>query len=493
MPDSIPANRPKRRAADKPETRPEKRTANQPKNKPEKIKKYHKPLNLNIGMVIFAVIFVYVLVCVVMYFQTSYIVRYEVQEGSLATNNIYHGVVIRRESVVYTTSAGYVNYYAREGERVAKNDLVYVVDETGRLNEELEGMNMGENSLSERELAEFRNEIVNFVHGFDRCNFEKTYDFKYSLKNTVLKLANVSMLQSVSDLNGVAGTNVINYSNSPSSGIVAYWVDGLEELSPQDVTAALLEETDYEKKQFIGNSLMAAGDPAYKLSTSENWSLVIPIEEERGTQLEEEDYIKVRFLKNQYESWATAKLIRGSDGNPYVQLDLNNSMVTFATDRYVDIELILNDEVGLKIPNSSIVQKDFYLVPSAYMTKGADGTDGVILERYNEEGNIYSEFLETSIYNYDEENQEYYLDSAALQLGSNLIMPDSQEKYTISRRASLTGVYNMNKGYADFRQINILYQNEEYAIVKSNTRYGLNVYDYIVLNAAAVDDAQFIY
>lgn len=127
------------------------------------------------------------------------------------------------------------------------------------------------------------------------------------------------------------------------------------------------------------------------------------------------------------------------------------------------------------------------------MTKGADGADGVILERYNEEGNIYSEFLKTSIYNYDEENKEYYLDSAALAIGSNIIMPDSQEKYTISRRATLTGVYNMNKGYADFRQINILYQNEEYAIVKSNTRYGLNVYDYIVLDAAAVDDAQFIY
>ena len=50
----------------------------------------------------------------------------------------------------------------------------------------------------------------------------------------------------------------------------------------------------------------------------------------------------------------------------------------------------------------------------------------------------------------------------------------------------------MNKGYADFKQINILYQNDEYAIVKSNTKYGLNVYDYIVLNADTVSDDQFI-
>ena len=55
------------------------------------------------------------------------------------------------------------------------------------------------------------------------------------------------------------------------------------------------------------------------------------------------------------------------------------------------------------------------------------------------------------------------------------------------------GVYNINKGYADFRQIVILYQNEEYAIVKSNTAYGLNVYDYIVLDSATVHDDDFIY
>ena len=62
----------------------------------------------------------------------------------------------------------------------------------------------------------------------------------------------------------------------------------------------------------------------------------------------------------------------------------------------------------------------------------------------------------------------------------------------ISKSGTLIGVYNMNKGYADFKQINVLYQNEEYAIVKSNTKYGLNVYDYIVLNADTVKDDQFI-
>lgn len=461
--------------------------------KTEKIKTYRKPLNLNIGMIIFGVIFVYVVVCVVMYFQTSYIVRYEVKEGSLATNNIYHGVIIRKENVVYATSAGYVNYYAREGERVAKNDLVYVVDETGRLNEELEGLNMGENSLSERELAEFRSEIVNFVHGFDSANYENTYDFKYSLKNTVLKLANVSMLQSISDLSGATGTNIINYSNAPFSGIVAYWVDGLEGLTPQDVTADLLEGKDYEKTQFISNSLTAAEDPVYKLSTDENWSVVIPIEPDRGAELLEEDYIKVRFLKNQYESWGKVNLLTNVDGNTYLQLTFTNSMVSFISDRFLDVELILEDETGLKIPVSSIVQKEFFLIPEDFVIPGGNnGGESIMRQCYLEDGTISSEIIEIDVYNFDSESKEYYVDSSILDVGDTLYKLDGQETYTVSKRATLIGVYNMNKGYADFKQISILYQNDEYAIVKPNTKYGLSVYDYIVLNADTVSDDQFI-
>ena len=84
------------------------------------------------------------------------------------------------------------------------------------------------------------------------------------------------------------------------------------------------------------------------------------------------------------------------------------------------------------------------------------------------------------------------MDSSFLDVGNNLYKLDSQESFTVSKRATLIGVYNMNKGYADFKQISILYQNEEYAIVKPNTKYGLSVYDYIVLDADSVRDDQFI-
>lgn len=484
--------------------------------KPQKIKKYRKPLNLNIGMIIFGAVFIYVAYFVVGYFRYSPPKPYEVKEGSLSVNTIFRGIALRNETVITAKAAGYVNYYVREGERVAAGDMVYTIDETGRLNEYMESVYQGENSLSRDELAEFRSEIVNFMHGFDPQNFSSAYDFKYSLKGTVLKLANEDMLKNLSassaDLSGTIQTYY-----APATGIVSYWTDGYEALQPDQVTADIFEkktihseagedaaaqedaadeEDDniYRKNQLLGTSLTAVGDPAYKLSVNEDWSLVIPVEASYGAMLEEEEYVKVRFLKNQYESWALVKLLNNSDGT-YAQLTFNNSMVTFVSERFLDIELILDDEVGLKIPNSSIAEREFYLVPEEFVSQDSDSSSqgSVIRQIYLEDGTISSQAVEISIYSFDNETKEYYLDTDILSRGDILLKTDSQSSYTVSKSATLIGVYNMNKGYADFRQINILAQNEEYSIVQSNTRYGLNVYDNIVLDASTVDADQFIF
>ena len=111
---------------------------------------------------------------------------------------------------------------------------------------------------------------------------------------------------------------------------------------------------------------------------------------------------------------------------------------------------------------------------------------------YLEDGTISVETMEVEVYYFDNESKEYYLDSSILGLGENLYDAEGEETYTVSKRATLIGVYNMNKGYADFKQITVLYENDEYAIVKPNTKYGLSVYDYIVLDASTVRDDQFI-
>ena len=447
-------------------------------NNKEKIVKYRKPLNLNIGMIIFAVILIYIIICTFMYFTQKHIEGHQVKAGSLSTNNIYQGIALRKEEIVSADQTGYINYYAREGERVGVGNLVYTLDESGKLADYLNTSESG-SALSGQDLSELKTEILGFVNSFQSDDFTSVYDFKYDVQGTVLKLANANILKNIENINQSGISELISFCKAPDTGIVIYSVDGYEDLALEQFTNELYDTKNYQKTQLISNELIAAGDPVYKLSTEEDWSIVISTDKEKADELVEAGYVKVKFLKNQDTSWGEVSTF-------------TNSMVTFCTDRFIDIELILEDETGLKIPNSSIVEKEFFIVPKDYVIQGGNSNGyGVMKETYLEDGSASTEFVETTIYN--ETDTEYYLDDTVLRIGDDIIKPGSTETYTLSKRGSLTGVYNINKGYADFKQINILYQNEEYSIVKSNTQYGLSVYDYIVLDASTVVDDEFIY
>ena len=453
-----------------------------------KVTKYPKNINnINIGMVFFAVMAIYIIISVITYFRRDHIVGYEVMEGALSTNNIYDAVAVRDEKIIESDTAGYVNYFATEGGRVAVGNLVYTVDESGQLLDYLKSQGSEEVSLSEEDLAELRTQIVNFDSSFDPLNFHTVYDFKVSLDGTVQKLSNSSVLSNIQSLNANSGTlQSINYKFAPDTGIVVYSTDGYEDLTLEKMNSAVFDNSTYEKHQLINNTLVKAGDPVYKLCTSEEWSVIIEEDDEKKVQeLVDLEYVKVRFIKNQDESWGKVSAYTNADGESFVQLTFTNSMITFCRDRFLNIELITEDDTGLKIPNSAIVDKNFYLVPKDYVIKNNDNSTGVLRVKYDEQGNETSEIVGVSIYN--ETETDYYIDTDTLRSGDTLIKTDSNDRYTVSKTDSLIGVYNINKGYADFRQISILYQNEDYSIVRSNTTYGLNVYDYIVLDSTTVD------
>ena len=65
-------------------------------------------------------------------------------------------------------------------------------------------------------------------------------------------------------------------------------------------------------------------------------------------------------------------------------LTFDHSMVRYAGERFLDIELILEDESGLKIPKSAVVQKEFFLIPADYITQGGNSqASGVLVKTKN--------------------------------------------------------------------------------------------------------------
>ena len=136
-----------------------------------KIKKYRKPRNINLGMVIFGFIFVYIVICVIMSFTEKRISGYVVAEGSLATNKTYKGIVLREEVVITSDKAGYVYYYPREGERVGVGNMVYTVDETGQLSDLMTSSELSGESLDEESLSQLKSELMGYSHNFSPTSF----------------------------------------------------------------------------------------------------------------------------------------------------------------------------------------------------------------------------------------------------------------------------------------------------------------------------------
>jgi hypothetical protein len=444
-----------------------------------------------IEITIFGAMTVYIIAVIITYFRMEPIQGYEIQIGSLSVAKTYTGIAIRQEELLRSPYTGYINYYIREGERVSSRDTVYSVDESGKLASLLNTGNMEDSSYTDAELSELRSEVIQYDRMFDCKEFRSVYDFKYDLEGTVLKLANISMYEHMETLNQSSLGGMVSLCSAGKTGYVVYSTDGYEGLTPEQITPEMFDQSKYEKSRVNNNDLIEKNATVGKLVTDENWSLIIPVEKDRSAVLEEEEYVKVKFVKTQETSWGQVTIHHLADGD-YAQLTFNNSCVAFCTDRYVDIELILDEVKGLKIPQSAIVEKEFYIIPAEYMTKGGpNGNYGVLKEKADENGNLVSSFIETTVYSSDD--KEFYIDSIDIKVGDYICKPDSPDKMAVSRSGKLTGVYNMNKGYADFKQITKLDENEEYAIVSSNTKYGLTVYDRIVLDASSVKNYDFTY
>ena len=94
---------------------------------------------------------------------------------------------------------------------------------------------------------------------------------------------------------------------------------------------------------------------------------------------------------------------------------------------------------------------------------------------------------------YNKTDSYYLVDSSQFKEGEYVLLKDSSKRYQISETETLQGVYNINKGYAVFREIMVLDENEEYCIVEEGSSYGLAQYDHIALDASDVKDEDIVY
>ncbi len=458
--------------------------------KKKNVIRYRKPVHLNVGVVIFLVVAVYLGIFLLQYMAREKIRVYEVVEGSVTNTSQYTGIALRDEKVTYAQGAGYLNFYKREDERVRVGDLIYTLDESGTVSDILAQLTASSDSLTDDNLLMLKNQLANFSTDYQPVHFDDVYSIKASLSTSLLEYMSGTVLDELTEMlerNNIVFTR--NYTDT--SGIVEFYVDGMEELKTSDIDEVDFSPNAYTRTSLSSGSLVESGGAVFKTIHSDTWDIIIPISDEDKAKYSENSIISVAFPGTGLTANAEYDLVIGSDGEAYGRLHLYKYMVQFASDRFINVELEDHGEAGLKIPTSAVISKPFYIIPKSYMTTGGDSyDDGFFQEVYNA-GTTSVEFTPTTIYYSDEEY--CYVDPSAFTEGTVLIEPDTNNRYQVAATLSMQGVYNINKGYAVFRHIEIIDETGDYYIVKKNTSYGISLYDHIVLNAAAVKENDIVY
>ncbi|MCR5452736.1 MAG: hypothetical protein K6F00_08935 [Lachnospiraceae bacterium] len=451
-------------------------------NENNNVVKFKKVPTFSIGIVIIVIIFVYVVFHFYSYMTKSNITIAIVKQGNIVWDDHYNALAIRDENLYYASEEGYIYYQARSKSRVGVKSLIYSLDQTGDISKLLRNEEVNIDKLADEDKAAVISDIDAFVNEFDTVNYRRTYTFSANLSDT-LKMAysNQATRKLKDEIKDAEKHNTFHRYYAPNSGLVVLSVDGMENVSVQNFTKKSFQTSSLNYQNLRNNDKVLSGQIVYKLVTSDYWKLVMPVDDQIARRLADEKVLEIRFTDDGSSTWANCEII-DREKQKYLVLSLDDSMDRYADLRFVGIDLVLDEENGLKVPNSSIATKRYDLIPADYATKGGDSeTTGFLVDR----GKETPEFIPTGYFKQDE-NDMLWVPHDKLKDGDIVIGEDGSKFVIPAKGEKLKGVYNVNKGYAQFKPVDVLYNNEEYSIIKPIKNNEVNLYDHIALKADTI-------
>lgn len=448
----------------------------------------------NIGLIIFVLFTVYILINIFLYFRRSHLSIYEVQLLPMASNTKAEAVIIRNETPVKTGIAGYVNYYMRSGTRVAKGETIYSIDESRQIYNMISG-NENSYSLSDEDIETVKNCIANFNQSYDKSDFSLVYSLKDELTTTVHSISDMYLLEHLNQIlvdQSYQGSLTVHRAESP--GVVSYFSDSLDGLTVDQVTTDTFSKSGYKTTNLFDANLKEQGSVIYKLLSDETWDLVLNLTEEQYEKLSSQTSLTYTIEEDNLRLTSPVIFFRSGDGY-FARITLRQYMVRYLNRRFLTIALDMDNKTGLKIPKSALIEKEFYMIPKDYFTKGGDQNSsktGICILRHDEETKKkYYDFLATEIY-YEDENYNY-IDMNAITYGTFIYNEKTQETFQISLVGKLTGVYCVNKGFAQFRRVELIQDGKEFCVVQAGMPFSIAEHDHIAKDASTITESQTIY
>ena len=459
-------------------------------------KKGRKRLSvINLGTVVFLVIIIYLTAYVIRYLGKEKLAIYEVSESNMSENISGTGMILREETLITTEEKGYVNYYVKDGSRVRKDGIVYTLDTTGKLQSYLNELLEEKNTVSDEEKQQVYKDLQTFSDSFSDDNFSEVYEAKSEINHDLMSYTDTILADNKDQLEEEYGSGSYVEVRAGESGLVSFFSDGMEK-----VTDATFTKEDFDNgsrmEDLRSREELSAGSPVYRMVTGQNWTLVIPVNEDdynRMKNLEKKDIhtVQVTFRADNFVTNASFECQKKED-SCYVMLKFDNYVQRYINQRYLSVRLQLSETSGLQIPASSLVQKDVYKIPAEYLTRGSNSSSDNQVNVLSNNKNGEEILTQVTVTKYRTEGENVLIASDKLKAGDRISNMEKAKTYTLKETSVLQGVYVVNRGYAEFKPVTILERTEDYCIISADDS-DVELYDRVILNSETIKENQVIY
>lgn len=439
--------------------------------------------------------------------------------GTIDTPEIYTGLILRDEYVVKSTRAGQPFYQYSQGDYVPKGAVVCTVKDTdstdvleGKLDQIDKDILKSQKTRTDlsafsEDIARLEDNVTRTVDSYSGRGMKSNLSYMYTMKSQVTSFMaqrneiwlteNVESLSQLTEEKNIYEQQLAQSQSAltaSEAGVLCLSYDGLEEtLNPGMASEVTEKQIGSSKVQYISKAKgVQEGDPLFKIVESNKWCVVAYLPNTATAGWEAQKTSKVLNMMTEEETYQINALVEAlevGEKQTKVVFSSYEHMEEFMESRTVSFSLEGAVVEGLKIPNDAIVEKSLMKIPRTCLTESM-GNTGVLLVSGEK-----TKFVDLTIVASDTDAVYIEQDNGSLKLGDSIMegTGEAAAQVTLSELEPHAGVYVANSSVAKFVVIDIVEQNQEYAIVKAGSITGLQPYDTIVSDAKNIQEGQSIF
>ncbi len=453
--------------------------------------------HINIGTVLFFLIVIYLAGNVIRYISKSKHAIYEVNQSEISDVIQGNGIILREEKVITTKEDGYISSYLAEGEHVRAKGIVYTIDKNGKIQDEINRILKENNTSLNLEKTQIFEDLRNFTEGYDSMNFYTVSETKNAIDHDILSYSGNLLSKNKKLLEKKFGKGCYVEVRSKASGLVSYSSDGLEKMTEDSLDSRVFNNAKH-MEDLRTNQYCEKGTKAYRITTSQKWRLLIQVTDSEYDRMKTlydggTTYVKATIRKDNFSVKVPFDCLENKSGK-YIRLNFTNYVHRYLNQRFLDVEILLLQGKGLKIPASSLVSRKVYRIPESYLSLGANqGSDNHVNVVYKDKkGREKLRQVTVNVVKQGEGDNIAGVYSQELKAGDVIKNIETKETYTLGKTVNTYGVYTVNSGYAVFNYVIIKERNEDYCIIDSE-RSEVKIYDRIILNSDSINENEIIY